>query len=57
MLQNQAPCQENYERFVARVKKSGEVWGLDSASGWAYCPSTDNEGRDVWVDQKACSGP
>jgi hypothetical protein len=48
-LQDQANCQENYERFVARVKQTGEVWGLQSAAGWAQCPSNDHEGRDVLV--------
>ena len=49
MLQTQVICQENYERFVERVKQSGEVWGLHSASGWAQCPSNDHEGRDILV--------
>ena len=49
MLQNQAICQENYERFLERVKKSGEVWGLHSTNGWAHCPSNGHEGRDVLV--------
>jgi hypothetical protein len=49
MLQSQAICQENYERFVERVKQSREVWGLHSGKGWAYRPSNDHEGRDVLV--------
>lgn len=58
MLQNQAICQENYERFVERVKVSGEVWGLQSAEGWANCPANDHEGRDVlifWSDRAYAS--
>src|SRR2546426_2533091 len=49
VLQNQTITRENYERFVERVRKSGEVWGLQSAKGWANCPSNDHEGRDVMV--------
>jgi hypothetical protein len=49
MLQSQDISQENYERFVERVKQSREVWGLHSDKGWAHCPSNDHEGRDVLV--------
>ncbi len=49
MLQDQATCQENYDRFLLRLKKSCEVWGLQSAKGWANCPSNDYERRDVMV--------
>jgi hypothetical protein len=49
MLQNQATSEENYQRFIERVKKSGEVWGLKSDKGWANCPSNHNEQKDVMV--------
>lgn len=49
MLQNESICQEKYERFIERVKQSGQVWGLRSAKGWANCPSNKHNGRDVLV--------
>ena len=49
MLQSQATSEENYQRFVERVKQSGEVWGLKSDSGWAKCPSNHNQGKGVLV--------
>ncbi len=49
MLQNQATSEENYERFIHRVRQSREVWGLKSPEGWAFCPSSEQEERDVLV--------
>jgi Protein of unknown function (DUF2750) len=38
----------NYERFVARVRASNTVWGLEDEEGWAVCPSNEYE-CDVYV--------
>jgi len=48
-----ADMQQNYERFVTRVRESESVWGLKSDDGWAYCPSNEYE-CDVllfWSDE------
>jgi hypothetical protein len=49
MLQNRATCESNYRRFIERVLKSGEVWGLRCDAGWAYCVSNEYEATDVLV--------
>ncbi len=49
MLQDTATAKENFERFLKRVRESGEVWGLESKSGWAHCPSHEFEDTDVLV--------
>jgi len=50
MLQDRATSQESYDRFVARVRASGEVFGLQSLDGgWAVCPSHECEGASVLV--------
>jgi hypothetical protein len=50
MLQDRATSQESYDRFVERVLKSGEVYGLQSPDGgWAVCPSQDVDGASVLV--------
>ena len=49
MLQDQAICRENFDRFIKRVKESREIWGLRSPKGWAFCPSNEHEGRDALV--------
>jgi uncharacterized protein DUF2750 len=49
MLQSQATSAENYQRFVERVRNSGEVWGLKSDNWWANCPSNHDENKDVLV--------
>ncbi len=38
-----ADLEANKERFVARVREAGVVWGLRSESGWAYCESNHTE--------------
>ena len=43
-----ADMQDNYDRFVRRVKRSGVVWGLKSDEGWAVCPSNEYD-RDVYL--------
>ncbi len=52
-LQPTANSKDNYERFIARVRAKGVVWGLKSDSGWAVCPS--NEGKATvypfWSDK------
>ncbi|MDP3070111.1 MAG: DUF2750 domain-containing protein, partial [Opitutaceae bacterium] len=50
MLQNRATSQESYDRFVDRVRHSGQAYGLRSPDGgWAVCPSHENEGVSVLV--------
>jgi hypothetical protein len=49
MLQDNATSEDNYRRFIERVRKSGEVWGLRSDGGWAYCASNEYEDTDVLV--------
>jgi len=46
--------QADHDRFVERVKATGRVWGLKSASGWAVCESIEYEDTDVypfWSDE------
>ena len=43
-----ADMQDNYDRFVRRVKRSGVVWGLKSDEGWAVCPSNEYD-CDVYL--------
>lgn len=52
-LHNTADLQANFERFVARVRESGELWGLEDAEGWAICPSNeyDCEVYVFWSDE------
>jgi hypothetical protein len=35
--------------FIARVRQGGQVWGLRSEGGWAYCESSEYEETDVLV--------
>lgn len=42
-LQLTANSKDNYERFIARVRAKGVVWGLKSDSGWAVCPSNESK--------------
>jgi len=49
MTQDTDNSESNYERFIARVLESGEVWGLHGDDGWAYCESSDYEDTDVLV--------
>lgn len=47
-------AEENYNRFIERVRETGEVWGLLSEDGWAYCESSEYEDTDVvifWSDR------
>jgi len=37
----------NYEQFLHEAAATGCVWGLESDEGFALCPSTINENRDV----------
>jgi len=56
MPQEQAAAEENYRRFIAQVRESGEVWGLRSGPDWAYCESHEYEETDVlvfWSDRAA----
>lgn len=43
-----ADLRANADRFVERVRETGEVWGLRSEKGWAYCPSNESE-TDILV--------
>jgi hypothetical protein len=50
MLQDRATSQENYERFISRVRDGGEVYGLQSPDGgWAVCPSHEFKDTSVLV--------
>jgi hypothetical protein len=40
--------QSNYERFIARVREEGTLWGLKDEEGWAICPSNEYD-CDVYV--------
>ena len=37
----------NYDVFLADAIATGCVWGLESAEGWALCPSVSNEEIEV----------
>lgn len=53
-----ADLEANKERFIARVRDSGVVWGLRSESGWACCQSNHSDadvlpflvGRSIHVE-------
>ncbi len=47
MLDNKIASLERYERFIERIKKAGEIWGLKNADGW--CVSDSNNNDDVQV--------
>jgi hypothetical protein len=54
MLQDSATSDENYERFIRRVREQQTVWGLKSTEGWAVSPSSESDDRDVmpfWSDR------
>ena len=55
MLHDCATIGANHERFVSRVTESEVVWGLETATGFAACPSNgDNDERPVsmfWSDR------
>lgn len=45
-----------YDAFIAEVKQTGQVWGLNSDEGWATCPSAFFEETDVipfWSSEAA----
>jgi len=43
----------NKNRFVARVRESGVLWGLRFENGWAYCESNhvDADALLFWSDE------
>lgn len=45
--------QDNYDRFVTRVRQSKVVWGLKSEDGWANCPSNEYDCDVIlfWSDE------
>src|SRR4051794_7790622 len=54
MLHDSATIRANHERFVARVAELEVVWGLQAPSGFAVCPSNEDEARQVlmfWSDR------
>ena len=54
MMLETAACQANHRRFVERVLSSETVWGLQNDDGFAVCPSTEDEEREVimfWSDR------
>jgi hypothetical protein len=54
MLHDSATIQANHERFVSRVAESEVVWALQAPTGFAVCPSNDDEARHVlmfWSDR------
>jgi hypothetical protein len=48
MLHDSATIQSNHERFVSRVAESEVVWGFQAPSGFAVCPSNDEQ-RNGWT--------
>jgi hypothetical protein len=58
MLHDSATIQANHERFVSRVAESEVIWGLQGRTGFAVCPSNDDEERQVlmfWSDSAYAS--
>jgi hypothetical protein len=56
MDQDEATAEEYYREFIERARVTGEVWGLLSDGGWAYCESGEFEDTDVvlfWSDRAA----
>jgi len=54
VLEPAAASSERHERFVRRVRESGEVWGLKSDAGWATAPSNEHDESSVmpfWSDR------
>jgi hypothetical protein len=54
MLHDAATIRANHERFVERVAEKEVVWGLASATGFAVCPSNEDQQRTVllfWSDR------
>ena len=49
MNEDQIDPEQARRAFVERVRASGNVWGLRSEEGWAYCESADWEDTDVLV--------
>ncbi|WP_043320697.1 DUF2750 domain-containing protein [Microbulbifer sp. HZ11] len=50
MFQDSATTKENFERFLKRVKESGEVWGIQHSDGtWATSPSNEYDETLVFV--------
>jgi len=38
----------NFEQFIETIKVNKVVWGLQSAEGWAVCPSNEYEDATVF---------
>lgn len=54
MPDDNTTSESNYNRFIERVRESGQVWGLRGEDGWAYCESNEYEETDVlmfWSDR------
>jgi hypothetical protein len=54
MLHDRAAMQENHDRFVQRVVGTQIVWGLNTGTGLASCPSHDENAGEVimfWSDR------
>jgi hypothetical protein len=53
MLHDSATIQANHDRFVFRVAESEVVWGLQTPSAFAVCPSNDEERHVLmfWSDR------
>jgi len=50
MLQDLAASEENLARFIERVQRDRQVWGLISPAGeWAFCPSHGEKDTHVLV--------
>ncbi len=47
MFDNKIASIDRYERFIERVKKSGEVWGLKDSDDW--CVSDSNNQVNIKV--------
>ena len=50
MIQDRATSEENFSRFIERVREKREIYGLQSpGGGWAVCPSNEKEDASVMV--------
>lgn len=47
MIPLTADLNANYQRFIEHVQESGQVWGLQSASGWVVVDSAEFEDSEV----------
>jgi hypothetical protein len=54
MTDDHEASDSSYDRFIQQARSAGEVWGLQSEDGWAYCASNVYEDAEViifWSDR------